>query len=44
VARQSSLKYCAFTALFPDYRHTKALDAFYDFMHSDASPVKAELR
>lgn len=25
-------------------RHTKALDAFYDFMQAEGSPVRAELR
>lgn len=26
------------------HRHTKALDAFYDFMQAEGSPVRAELR
>jgi hypothetical protein len=25
-------------------RHTKALEAFYQFMQSDSSPIRAELR
>lgn len=28
----------------PPPRHTKALDAFYDFMQAEGSPVRAELR
>jgi len=28
----------------PTNRHTKALDAFYEFMQAEGSPVRAELR
>lgn len=41
--RRTSFAFCTHPYQHQN-RHTKALDAFYDFMQAEGSPVRAELR